>query len=267
VTDKAYTACTVILAGPSAHDFAACTQMITLHTILDLLDADIHILTARDLHVVAFGINALWDQSKTGDPNPAILTTINAHLARWLPDTPFNTPLDIIIPMWETLWRVVAITLAYIHEDSAKVAAFAELFEDPVQDVFSRPHSVGEGGASLEAIILEVLRLHPPTNNIARAEEDGSIVKACVTAAHRDQSVWGERADEFDPSRFSEPDHPPIYSFGYGPLTCIARKWAPVTAAVIVSAILRTADEQGFKIIPGPHIGGRSGWDGWVLSL
>jgi hypothetical protein len=262
VCDKAYAASTALLSTPAIkHDFATCVQIITLHTVLDLLEADVSLLTAHDLYAVASGINTLWDQSKVGTPDPAILATINAHLVRWLPTTPFKSPLDILIPTWETLWRVVAITLAHVHADAARAGAFAELFEDPIRDVFSRARSAGEGNP--EAVVLEVLRLHPPTNNIARAGTDGTIVKARISAAHRERSVWGERVDEFDPSRFMKPDHPPIYAFGYGPLTCIASKWAPMTAAVIVAAILKTAGEQNLKVIAGPQIGGRAGWDGW----
>jgi hypothetical protein len=246
------------------NDYAECMQVITLHAVLDLLDADTSLLDAADLRTVASGINELWTQSKHGATNPTLLPAINAHLARWLPNTPFNTPLDILIPTWETLWRVVAIALAHIYADAPAVGMFAELFEDPIRDVFSRALSTGEG--SPKAVVLEVLRLHPPTSNIARAQADGSVVKARVAAAHLEPRIWGEHADEFDPARFMKPDHPPIYAFGYGRLSCIANTWAPMTAAVIVSAILRVVEENDLEINAGTRIGGRTGWEGWSIT-
>jgi hypothetical protein len=235
-----------------------------MRTVLDLLNADVGLLHNCDIHVVAHGISTLWTQSKHGTADPITLHTISTHLAQWLPNTPYGSPLDIIIPMWEALWRVVAVTLSQAYPDASMSKTFGQLFQSPVRDTFSS--AAYPGHSSPKAIVSEVLRLHPPTSNIARTSADGATVKARVAAAHYEPRIWGEDAEEFDSTRFMQPNHPPIYAFGYGRLSCVASRWAPMTSAVIASAILEAMNEQGFEVSSGKEIGGRTGWEAWSIK-
>jgi hypothetical protein len=301
VQDASYTTAREVVnnmsraSGDGVVDYADCVQVTVLQTILTLLEADLSAANTTELLVVAHGINDLWEHSKTSTTmsleDTATRTTINNLLSQWLPpNTGFIVPLDIIIPTWETLWRVVSITLAYTTSDIDWEAAFAALSDAPDRVAFSR--TLCAGGVSAEAVIMEVLRMHPPTKRIARDVEvqhavfktlpswltqvlqphAGSIftpstmiVKADVEAAHQDPRVWGADADTFDPQRFTSNNYPKIYAFGHGRMECIAKDWAPAAAAFIVSSIVQATKDLKLDILRGKAVGGRVGWDGWAF--
>jgi hypothetical protein len=160
------------LALAGSMDFAAVVQAIVLHAVLVMLEADPDMIDIEDLRVVAMGISQLWDRSKgqltTGDA--ILLVEVNKRLQSWLPHIPFATPLDIVIPTWETMWRVVGITLAYAGCDVDMAHTFEALSEQPTKDVFMRMSSAV--GYSPEMVILEVLRMYPPTRHIARQVDE-----------------------------------------------------------------------------------------------
>jgi hypothetical protein len=261
--------------------------------VLVLLDADPDTINIKDLHLVAEGISELWERSKgqVAADDAVLLVKINARLRYWLPHTPFATPLDIVIPTWETLWRVVGVSLAYAGCDVDMAHTFGALSEQPSRDVFTRTSSAS--GYSPEMVVLEVLRMYPPTRRIARQvaephplkefltpcifamlskifpntlECNKVVMKADVEAAHRDTSVWGEKANLFDPRRFASGPRHAIYAFGTGQLSCIASSWAPMASAVIVSSILQAMTDLNLEITAGQELGGRSGWEGWGID-
>ncbi|KAI9567459.1 hypothetical protein HD554DRAFT_2023729 [Boletus coccyginus] len=265
-------------------DFATLVQCITFSVVLStLFDADLDALRCDDVVYVTNIINQRWKDSKIKDAaamrQDDSLRRIFAHIDRWIVDhDQYPNPLNFILPAYETLWRVVAVTVAYVyrcHDNTLHDVAIA-FGRDPTEERFQ---TFGENGQpSMQAIILEVLRLHPPTRHIARAPtESRSWWRALVTPAVELADVeavhlsddYGKNTSEFDPMRFHPSrtnGQPELYSFGYGKLKCIAASWAPVAAAVIAAKVVAQIEEARCAVTVGPKIGGRSGWDGWAVG-
>ncbi|KAJ7494350.1 hypothetical protein B0H11DRAFT_2227772 [Mycena galericulata] len=220
------------------HNFV---RSVTLRTIIvGLVDprANIASLDANDVDIVTELITDIWILSKRPDPIPEhLLETLNSHLRRLIPDeAAFPNPLDFLIPTWETLWRVVAVTLAHIHLDPEACRAFQDLNDNPSLDQF------------------RISRL------------GGAYPIADIESAQR-SAFWGSHPEGFDPARFlREPDlAKDLLAFGCGPLKCKAANWAPMAAAVIVGAIVNGVDGVRYDFVRGNKIGGRKGWEGWFL--
>ncbi|KAF8549608.1 hypothetical protein OG21DRAFT_1515023 [Imleria badia] len=266
-------------------EFSTLVQCITLGVVLSILfDTDLDALRYDDLVYVTSVINKRWDDSKIKDAaamrQDDSLAKINLHIDQWIIDRDrYPRPLNFILPAYETMWRVVAVTVAYIYRcrDNALHDVAIAFGGDPTEERFQ---AFGEDGVqpSMQAIILEVLRLHPPTRHIARAPiASGSwwrtwvapaVERADIKAVHLSDE-YGEKTSEFDPMRF----HPSrmggraeLYSFGYGRLKCVAAAWAPMAAAVIAAKVVVQIEEARCSVTVGPRIGGRSGWDGWSVG-
>jgi hypothetical protein len=261
--------------------------------LIFLLSVPEDVLDEADIVLVSSGINTLWQHSKTGTAVPAALSRdVHRLLGMWLPD--HERPLDFLLPAYETLWRVLATALARGVEIPHALDVLRAFVADPTPARFgSFKH-----GLSAHAVVLETLRLHPPTARIARAVETPhplgvalpralgagllgtlfpflttnqiAIERADVRAAHRDPEVWGTDAEMFDPARFhpdrlTERQKTCMYAFGFGRLKCIAREWAPMATAIIAGTVVQVLEEKGLKITGTGVIGGRDGWEGWAI--
>lgn len=276
--------------------FHVYVQSVTLRVVLaGFLDvgADVETFREEDISIVAHHITMLWALSKRPHPIPShLLPELNSHLRFLLPDNErYPNPLDFVIPAWETLWRVVAITLAYAHSDVQSLRVMEGLLDCPTNRQFESEDKTASC-LSAQSLILEAMRLHPPSKHISRLQDckfsayippalrqileyiwPGSTTWksfADVEAVQR-SSLWGADANEFDPNRHhisrltsSQADTLP-FVFGYKPLRCVAEKWAPMAAAIICAAILDGLKE-GSGISAGSSIGGREGWEGWTVS-
>ncbi|KAG7086394.1 hypothetical protein E1B28_002349 [Marasmius oreades] len=247
-------------------------------------------LNGDDLQITAGLISELWDQSKTSSPTDKVkLDLLNLHLRRLLVRDldAFPNPLDIVIPAWETLWRVIATTVAYVHDNQSYREAFGGLrnSQDPGR-TFSSPNA--EDGSSVQSIITEILRLHPPSRRIHRAIScspffipralkgvfrSTRLEVADIEALHRSSEIWGPSSNEFQPARHDESKESEgidsdrkILAFGSGRLQCPAKKWAPLAAAMAVAAILEFLEsDSGYTLVRGETIGSRKGWEGWMI--
>ncbi|KAI5642130.1 cytochrome p450 domain-containing protein [Phthorimaea operculella] len=119
----------------------------------------------------------------------------------------------------------------------------------------------------LERVIKESMRLYTVVPIIARNIDKDTYLPGCkVTlpagcgavvgafAVHRNKSVWGEDADQFDPDRFlperSASRHPASFlPFSYGSRNCIGRNFGMLIMKSIISSVVRTykleADDIG----------------------
>ncbi|KII89432.1 hypothetical protein PLICRDRAFT_607673 [Plicaturopsis crispa FD-325 SS-3] len=253
--------------------------------IVGLLGADPACVSAQEVVTVTRGINDLWQRSKTGEHIPGNeLERINRCLERWVPDRErFPYPLDFIIPAYETLWRVVALGFVHAHADERARAAFAAFHENRSLAQFQDTHS--DTRPSVDFFMTEVLRVYPPTKHVGRAVPRfppflSGVLPECSALRYemadietvQRSSVWGDDASAFDPMRHhpgrqlsSHSGDRALLAFGVGPLKCIAQKWAPAAAAVILASILDVVDGDKFAVGRGPSIGGRDGWDGWSI--
>jgi hypothetical protein len=236
--------------------------------------------TDEDVIFVVRAINELWASSK-GRPvhtQAEVLERLNGHLFQWLPT--YERPLDFIIPSYETMWRLVAVTVGRAGHDCGAQAAFSEYLDAPDERQYKYSN---DGGPSVEYFICEVLRLHPPSRRLARATPpqfpgfptswgSASDEVADLEALHRDTHIWGQQGHIFDPMRFhptrlSHEQRCAFIPFGHGPLRCIAFKEAPRFAAIVAASILRVVNEPRarYRLVCGEKLGRRDGWDGWSI--
>lgn len=266
-------------------EFDTYIQSVTFAVVLSaLFNTDLDALHYDDVIYVTNIINKRWKDSKIKDTaamrRDHSLYRIITHIDQWIIDQDrYPNPLNFILPAYETLWRVVAVTVAYVYHcrDNTLQNAVLGFGRDPTEERFQ---AFGENGQqpSMQAIIFEVLRLHPPTRHIARASiGSGSWWQAFVAPAVEIADIeavhlsgdYGEDTSTFDPMRFHPSrmsKQPESYSFGYGRLRCIAAAWAPMAAAVIAAKIVVQTEEACCKVTIGRKIGGRSGWDGWLVG-
>ncbi|OAX35863.1 hypothetical protein K503DRAFT_793670 [Rhizopogon vinicolor AM-OR11-026] len=259
-------------------DYATFVQSVTLSVVLTgLLGADVEALDPADVAFVTKAINDRWAQSKTNNALPAeMLDHINDHITRWVPDR--VNPLNLIIPAYETMWRVAAIAVAYSNRDPLLRDAFISYNENPSDYQFRAFTSEGaEAQPSVEAIVSEVLRLYPPTRHISRSVDVPWWKRPFVPSVEvagieeiQKSALYGRNPNSFNPMRFHEsysgPRRDHLYAFGYGKLRCVAASWAPSAAAVITAKIVATLDGVALTLKEGPRIGKREGWEGWSIE-
>ncbi|KAI0028999.1 hypothetical protein K488DRAFT_73325 [Vararia minispora EC-137] len=262
-------------------DFVQLATFILVSTTL--LGAHVPPADWRAVLAVTHGINDLWTLSKRGcGPDAAAraqLAAVHAHLRRWLPEEHHAAPLDLVIPTYETTWRVVAVLIARGGGDGDTYAA-------PLRALFTAPTDRALCDAAA-GVVREVLRLHPPVKRIARVgltcrwlhsrtlpvflRRLFSVTHiADVRAAHT-SAVWGASAADFDPGRFDHGRLTPAQrhafaSFGAGPLACVAANDAPRIAGLIAGAVLERITEGDVMVRRGEKIGDRRGWDGWSVK-
>lgn len=279
---------------PNPLKFYSFVQNVTLIVVLvGILQVDkpIQSFSYKDVSLVAGHITTLWTLSKKSAPiPPALLEELTIHLRRLVVDeAQYPNPLDFVIPTWETLWRVVATTIAYSYNDKEIRKAFKEFNACPSDHSFRGRDEAPEEdvSVSVKAVVSEAMRLHPPSKHIGRSKSrmwwprflEKWIQPGIVTVKRTADiekllrcNIWGPDADEFRPSRHSPhlilPDQTQAltFGFGYGPLRCIATSWAPTAAGVISGAILDELDISGYVLEAGPVIGGREGWNGWMID-
>ncbi|KAG2150660.1 uncharacterized protein EDB93DRAFT_1083937 [Suillus bovinus] len=259
-------------------DYATFVQSVTLSVVLaGLLGTDIEDLDPADVAFVTKAINDRWAQSKSSTAlTTEVLDQINHHIVRWVPNR--TNPLNLIIPAYETMWRVAAIAVVYSNRDCLLRDAFISYDENPTDDQFCAFSNEGtRAQPSVEAIISEVLRLHPPTRHITRAVVVPwwkrpfvpSVDVADIEGAQK-SSMFGSDTESFNPMRFhasqSAPRRDQLYAFGHGKLKCVAASWAPPAAAVITAKIMAKLDGVAFKLQEGPRVGKREGWEGWSIQ-
>lgn len=267
-------------------EYASLIQQITLKVVLHaLFEVPLAKLDDKGISLIASGINELWGLSKTTEALPPnLLPDMNAYLRDWVPN--IDNPLDYVIPTFETLWRVVAVTVAYVHTDRPAREVLECFLHAPTKAQFDQ---FPVDGPSMAAIVAEVMRLHPPTKRISRslhvAPQDNSclsrllstlnpptpaIYAADVGAVQRDPAIWGPTASGFDamrhhPDTLTNEQRRALLGFGLGNLQCIASNWAPLAVGIISAAILGQLDSYGLGLTEGGSIGGREGWTGWTV--
>ncbi|KAI0085950.1 cytochrome P450 [Irpex rosettiformis] len=253
---------------------------IILHTLFGVPTTD---LDDRGIALVAQGVNTLWKLSKTQEELPLdLLPSMNEYLRAWVPA--IENPLDFVIPTFETLWRVVAITVAMIHNDRRAIQVFRDLLDNPTKGQFD---NFPAGTPSVGAVVAEVMRLHPPTKSISRASttsfstfgeclrtifpllRTSTVHVASIRAIQRDPEIWGPDAEDFSPMRhhpdtLTSEQSRALLGFGFGKLQCVASSWAPMAVGLIAASVVDKIG-SGLEIIEGEGIGGREGWDGWSI--
>ncbi|CAF3391782.1 unnamed protein product [Rotaria socialis] len=187
------------------------TEILGVHANEDLLtelpELIIHLWknrndkTAKDrLKQIFQTHNDQFSQSKTWQQIKTILSersNIISNMSTNDFDEKISNPLNIIVPGWETMWRVVFYTLLELIRRPNLVEQLCSQFNE---------HSKSYRDCLLlEWILKETLRLYPPTKNIYRTNlNTGENVCISVQQIHRDKTVWGSDALNFNPYRFKD---------------------------------------------------------------
>lgn len=164
-------------------------QSFTLFAILNtffFLDSEAGL---QDVPINAFTrlsktINETWMMSKSGDPivdfkdNEVLRDALKDLLPLADLSDPRENPLNIILPGFETMWRVVLrgfIEVAYKTGKKHRTwrTALIVNFQDPKTENFHKIYT--RDGVSASHLVKETLRLYPPTKRVYREWQSGKI--------------------------------------------------------------------------------------------
>ncbi|KAI2620496.1 cytochrome P450 [Hypoxylon sp. NC1633] len=252
---------TTTVLEKSIHHLEPSGRLLTLAPLLRVycFVSMLHVLFDTDTEKVDFGdafiateaINSLWHHSK--DPKAPISAEdqeqLFAALRRMLPDrdplVPEENPLNLIMPGYETVWRVVLLTYisAGFRADQETVSQL-QVVADSVPVCLHSKFEKNEELSRALCFAKEGLRLYPPTRRLYRrvpraTRIDGlrdetsvgfDVEAADVEKCHRNLDIWGPDALLYRPTRFltgkkrtltADMRHAYI-PFGTGPHTCPA---------------------------------------------
>ena len=158
--------------------------------------------------------------------------------------------ITFLIAGHETTGNLLAFALFYLARNPAAIATIrAERTTAPLgyEDVSHLRYT--------RAVVNETLRLWPTAPGFFRSAktetslgshtfEPGDWVFLLMLAVHRDETVWGPMASQFDAERFTRrlPTGSVYRPFGTGPRACIGRQFALHEATVFISEIVSTFD-------------------------
>ncbi|KAI1119061.1 hypothetical protein F5Y14DRAFT_438150 [Nemania sp. NC0429] len=247
-------------------------------------------------------INRLWIQSKDRRVLPSLYEKklLDNALEKLLPNQLVGNgdfrPLDLIMPAYETLWRVVLLTFVSIASQNTDPLTAEELRE-AVKNVPECFCQNNDAEMQALAIAKEGLRLYPPTKRIYRAtstaDNESGAISADVEACQRDWRVWGFHALDFMPIRFhhwnnkdgskgylEELQKLSYFPFGLSRHICPAAAMFGdkiITLLVVELARHFGTRETGLKIhfgkvgaqqnLPGPLPSGRDDMENWELEV
>ena len=200
-------------------------------------------------------INSLWIQSKgAGQPKEADKKILSQALAKVLPEmkwsSPHENPLNLIIPAYEALWRVVLSGFIQVTFVKGVTPAFrsvlAEFLKNPTVIAMRKPVSHAEASAiSVDDIVRETLRMYPSVKRVYRRfhmdnRSGPEDVAADIETSQRSKALWGADAQRFIPSRWtnaSEEARDSYMAFGAKPFVCPAKaEFGPMIIGTLVAA-------------------------------
>ncbi|CAK7200460.1 hypothetical protein SEUCBS139899_003155 [Sporothrix eucalyptigena] len=206
-------------------------------------------LAKEDVDTVCDEINKQWVLSKEAVGTIQQSVLLNNALARLLqhgdgPDMSPQQALELILPAYEALWRVVLLTYVTVCFRSDG-AGYKQLQRVDVPSVLG---TVCAEDKELLKIAKEGLRLFPSSKSIYRARssllDDTTTVVANVCALHRDKEIWGSDALLFRPDRFNDTgqalQREAYLPFGLPPHMCPAYNGFGERMIVLLVALLCT---------------------------
>ena len=229
------------------------TMSLSLYVLFDTLNP----LELEESHITqaAGYVNELWILSKETPLDVDLAAAKRSklqdalqHISSDFRFTPKETPLNFILPAYETLWRVVLrcfIKVSFRNVDSAENwrGVLRSFFMDPSDSQFKK--CAFDADVSVNFIVFEALRLYPPTSRVYRQYEIGSkrskTVAADIESCQRSESIWGSESKLFKPSRWNDLNKEAkdaFMPFGGGQFVCPARTtFGPRIIGVLVAAL------------------------------
>ncbi|KAL4065150.1 hypothetical protein J3A83DRAFT_4100166 [Scleroderma citrinum] len=261
-------------------DFATFIRCVTFHIwVVGVLNPDgpqDGILQSTDLSVEQV-TNVFFGFSETGGTS-VTPSHLHSTLKRWITcdEDAHCNPVDLIYPMCEKLWRLVAATVICAQRCPVSKNPLLDFCDNPTERQFRSSRSPDHGPSAAD-IINEVLRVHPPVQEISRPYGLPlwqtllmERVQMADIKAVQEFDREGERIQEpqeFVPGRWQSELKPAIFAFGDGPLKCPAESWAPAFAVLITSKVMDRVNGVGHKLEQISHIGSTAQycWEEWVI--
>ena len=260
--------------GPTRIHLVTLIQLLSLKISLHVLfQQDPLALDDEAVTSLAWTINALWILSKEPCPNKELMTFHQEKLSEDLsyllpylsPTCPGDTPMNFIIPAYETLWRVVIrsfIEVVFRHPLSAAAwrSVLAEYMANPTTAQFSQrlpgpPREVAS--ISAEDLAKEALRLYPPTRRIYRTfrYETGPelvTVAANIEDVHRNPALWVRDSTKYDPGRWAHETQDvsaKYFPFGGKRMMCPAQRiFGPRMIAMLLAVLANEFEAGSWKL-------------------
>ena len=247
------------------------TLKISLHVLFDRdplqLDNELIVEIARS-------INFLWTESKSTDyPSDADREHLRNALGFIFSDMGSNgrrNPLNLILPAYETLWRVALFCFIEVTFRQGVKAEWKQVLSDFLADpTKARFEERGPRPSAVSAadIVNEALRLYPPTKRVYRkfhmaGKTDPEIVAADIEVCHRISAIWGNESWLFKPSRWSRIGNEArnaYMPFGGSTFVCPAKQdFGPRMIGVVVAALAAHITPHDWKLelcVGGPNGG------------
>jgi hypothetical protein len=283
-------------AGSTRHPTSFITvvelvQVLVFKMVHSTFFSDLPTPSDSDVTLCTTTINSLWIESKCivnhlGHIHAKARKDLESMLQKNFKPNPGTSitgrynPLNIILPAYETLWRVVLRCFLEItsrtpeHRFRVYNQLLRAFLDNPTKHTFEAQTS----DVSVKYIVSEALRLYPPTRRIYR-QVDNLRLAVDVEYIHRDPSHWGPNALIFDPKRWNSIPKRVVAKaympFGKSKFECPARPiFAPMMIGILVAALVMQFAE-GYEMVgeeedddpkaEGPLKGGRSGYEGLHL--
>lgn len=234
-------------------------QAVVLKTTMyTLFDLPLEKLDVAKIRLIAVRINSLWIESKSTKKSSRFVEdrrelerTLRTILPVAKEYTSKKNPLNLILPAYETLWRVVLRGFLEVLFRGGEAGtewrqALLTFLADPTSSTFK--HTAGDAGISVAFIVAETLRLYPPTRRIYRHVKREyntdlpELFAADIEFLHRDANIWGEDSLYFKPSRWkdvSKECQDAYMPFGWKSFTCPAKdNFGPRMIGLAVAALV-----------------------------
>ena len=161
-----------------------------------------------------------------------------------------ENPLNLVLPAYETLWRVVLsgfLQVTFVEGvDRGLRSILARFLAKPtVAAKNNSVHGRKIPTVSVDHIVQEALRLYPSVKRVYRQfymvnKTGPEDVAADVESCQRMKTIWGEDADHYDPSRWNDlKDEAKVsyMAFGVKPFVCPAKAaFGPMMIGILVAA-------------------------------
>ncbi|KAJ5474290.1 Cytochrome P450 [Penicillium sp. IBT 31633x] len=202
---------------------ASLAQSLSLKVVLWLMFGrrDQHQTSDQSILRLAQSINRVWISSKQNLTENDIQRfeddaelQISLYNVFGTHERPEDNPLNLILPSFETMWRIVLLAFLEIRFVAGKdipvwwqtMITFAR---QPTKDQFeSYSNSINprdaQGTLNAKCIVNELLRLYAPTKRIHRAYQwhqgigaSHEIVSGDIEGCHLRSDIWGSDAERF----------------------------------------------------------------------
>lgn len=223
-------------------------------------------LQVDNIHVssIAYAINELWEESKiriSSGHIQLLQRSLQKAILGIFPGqslAPRDTPMNLIIPAYETLWRVVLrLFLEVAFRNSGAAPGWRQSLHIYLGDQTKFRSRLNAQSVPPSFLVDEALRLYPPTRRLYRTFQFGpnsekTTVSADVEACQRNPDIWGPRSFEFFPQRWenvSEEARKTFSPFGGKTFTCPAKQeFGPRVIGVLVAALAEYITEVNWDV-------------------